>query len=341
MLVRLACPGFVRLESALALIVALTLVTLFMPRPADAQPANKVPRIGVLYTGTAATASQVSEAFRQGLRDHGYVEGQTIVVEQRFGDARPERLAVLAAELVRLEVDVIVTSTDEAIAAVKRQTGTIPIVMTAGTDPVATGFVASLGHPGGNVTGLTNVSPELSAKKLELRRDAIPGLSRVAIMWNPDPDIRGALLDYKATEEAARSLRLQLQSVEVSRAGDIDRAFKALTTGRAEALIVVPSTVTLDNRTQIASLALKHRLPSMWQLAMADAGGLMAYGSSLDERWRRAAAYVVRILKGAKPGDLPVEQPTNFELVINLKTAKGLGLTMPPSLLQRADQIIQ
>ena len=308
--------------------------------PADAQSSTKVPRIGVLYTGTPSTASQSSEAFRQGLREQGYVEGQNIVVEQRFGDGKPERLTELAAELVRLKVDMIVTSTDEAIVAVKRQTQTIPIVMIASTDPVGTGFVSSLARPGGNLTGFTSINPELSAKKLELLREAVPGLSRVAIMWNPD--IRGALLDYKATEEAARSLRLQLQSVEVSRADDIDRAFSALTTGRAEALIVVPSTLTLDNRGQIASLAQKNRLPSIYGgRAFAEAGGLMTYGSNLAERWRRAATYVDKILKGAKPGDLPVEQPTKFELVINMKTAKALGLTLPPSLLRRADEVIQ
>lgn len=307
--------------------------------PANAQSPTKVPRIGVLYTGTSSTASQSSEAFRQGLREHGYKEGQNVVVEQRFGDARPERLTELAAELVRLKVAVIVTSTDEAIAAVKRQTQTIPIVMTASTDPVGTGFVSSLAHPGGNVTGFTSISPELSAKRLELLREAVPGLSRVAIMWNPD--IRGALLDYKATEEAARSLRLQLQSVEVTRTDDIDRAFSALTTGRAEALIVTPSTLTLDNRVHIARVAQKNRLPSIYGgRAFAEAGGLMAYGSSLDERWRRAATYVDKILKGAKPGDLPVEQPAKFELVINMKTAKTLGLTLPPSLLRRADEAI-
>lgn len=308
--------------------------------PANAQSPTKVPRIGVLYTGTASTASQSSEAFREGLREHGYKEGQNIVVEQRFGDAKPERLTELAAELVRLKVAVIVTSNDEAIAAVKRQTQTIPIVMTASTDPVGTGFVSSLARPGGNVTGFTSIFPELSAKKLELLREAVPGLSRVAIMWNPD--VRGALLDYKATQEAARSLRLQLQSVEVTRADDIDRAFSALTTGRAEALIVAPSTLTLDNRVQIASAAQKNRLPSIYGgRVFAEAGGLMAYGSSLDERWRRAATYVDKILKGAKPGDLPVEQPAKFELVINMKTAKTLGLTLPPSLLRRADEVIQ
>jgi putative ABC transport system substrate-binding protein len=233
-----------------------------------------------------------------------------------------------------------VTSNDGGIAAVKQQTQTIPIVMANSTDPVETGFVASLARPGGNITGLSNISPELSAKRLELLKEAAPGLSRVAIMWSPD--VRGAVLDYKELQSAARSLRLQLQSVEVSRAGDFDRAFSALTTGRAEALIVAGSPLTFINRGQIASLAQKNRLPSMFaQREFVEVGGLIAYGPNLAEGWRRAAAYVDKILKGAKPADLPVEQPTKFELVINLKTAKALGLTIPQTLLQRADQVIQ
>jgi putative ABC transport system substrate-binding protein len=253
---------------------------------------------------------------------------------------KTERISELAAELVRLKVDVIVTATDAAIAAVKQQTQTIPIVMVNSADPVGTGFVASLAQPSGNVTGITSISPELSAKRLELLKEVVPGLSRVAIMWNPD--VRGAVLDYKETDSATRSLRLQLQSVEVSRADDFERAFSALTTARAEALIVVPFPVAFTNRSQIASLAQKNRLPSMYgQREYADAGGLMAYGPNNAEQWRRAATYVDKILKGAKPGDLPIEQPTKFELVINLKTAKALGLTIPPSLLRRADEVIQ
>jgi putative ABC transport system substrate-binding protein len=197
-----------------------------------------------------------------------------------------------------------------------------------------------LAHPGGNITGLTGISPELNAKRLELLKEVVPGLTRVAIMW--DPGIRGALLEYKATEEAARSLRLQLQSAEVTVPDDIAPAFSAFTAGRAEALIVVSSTLTLDKRAQIASLALKHRLPSInGPRTFPEAGGLMAYGSSLDDRWQRAATFVDKILKGAKPGDLPVEQPTKFELVVNAKTAKELDLTLPQSLLRRADQVIK
>jgi putative tryptophan/tyrosine transport system substrate-binding protein len=308
--------------------------------PANAQPPTKVPRIGVLHPGASATSSQLAAAFTQGLRERGYVEGQNIVVERRFGDGRTERISELAAELVRLKVDVIVTSTDLGIAAVKQQTLMIPIVMVNSTDPVGTGFVASLARPGGNITGLTSISPELDAKRLELLKEVVPGLSRVAIMWNPD--VRGAVLDYKETENAARSLRLQLQAVEVSRADDLDRAFSALTTGRAEALIVVGSAFAFANRGQIASLAQKHRLPSMYaNREYMDAGSLIAYGHSLEDAWRRAATYVDKILKGAKPGELPVEQPTKFELAINLKTAKALGLTIPPSLLRRADEVIQ
>ncbi len=238
---------------------------------ANAQPAAKIPRIGVLHAGTPAAVSQNVEAFRQGLQERGYVEGQNIVVERRFGDARPERMAEVAAELVRLKVDMIVTSTDGAIAAVKRQTQTIPIVMASSTDPVGTGFVASLARPGGNVTGLSNISPELNAKRLELLREAVPGLSRVAIMWNPE--VRGAVLDYKA-ESAARSLRLQLQSVEVSRADDFDRAFSALTTARAEALIVVPFPVAFTNRSQMArNEGSARRAPSAWRPDRSRAGG--------------------------------------------------------------------
>jgi putative ABC transport system substrate-binding protein len=308
--------------------------------PAHAQPANKVPRIGVLHPGTPASAPQSVEAFRQGLREHGYEEGKNIVVERRYTESRLERVAEVAAEFVRLKVDVIVTSLDVATAAVKQQTQTIPIVMAISIDPVATGFVSSLARPGGNVTGLSTMSPELAAKRLELLREAVPGLSRVAIMWNTN--VPGNLLEYKEAGDAARSMRLQLQSVEVSSVDDFERAFSALKTGGAEALIVAGSGLTSTNAGQIANLAMKHRLPSMVSSRdRVDAGGLIAYGPNLAELWRRAATYVDKILKGAKPGDLPIEQPTKFELIINLKTAKALGLTIPPSLLRRADEVIQ
>jgi putative ABC transport system substrate-binding protein len=315
-------------------------VMLAAPIAAEAQQAARIPRIGVLHPGAPATSSHFATAFSQGLRDHGYLEGQNIVVERRFAEAKAERIPDIAGELVRLKVDVIVTSTDVGIAAVKQQTQIIPIVMANSTDPVGIGFVASLARPGGNVTGLSSVSPELSAKRLELLKEAVPRLSRLAIVWNPD--VRGAVLEYKETESAARSLHLQLQSVEVNRPDGFDRAFSALTTRRAEALIVASSPLAFRNRILIASLAQENRLPSIYGLReFADAGGLMAYGPNYAELWRRAAAYVSKILKGANPGQLPVEQPTTFELVINRKTAKALGLTIPPSLLRRAEQVIE
>ena len=308
--------------------------------PAYAQPATKIPRIGVLHPGTPLSSPQSVEAFRQGLREHGYEEGKNIVVERRYTESRPERVAEIAAEFVRLKVDVIVTSLDVATAAVKQQTQMIPIVMAISIDPVATGFVSSLAHPGGNVTGLSTMSPELAAKRLELLREAVPGLSRVAIMWNTN--VPGNLLEYKQAGDAARSLRLQLKSVEVSSVDDFERAFSALKTGGAQALIVAGSGLTSTNARQIASLAMEHRLPSMVSSRdRVDAGGFIAYGPNLAEMWRRATTYVDKILKGAKPGDLPIEQPSKFELIINLKTAKALGLTLPQSLLLRADEIIQ
>jgi putative ABC transport system substrate-binding protein len=308
--------------------------------PVDAQQAPKIAKIGFLVPSTPAAVAHVIEAFRQGMRELGYVEGKTFVLELRYGEARAERLPGFARELVGLKVDVIVAATDVVIAAVKRETQTIPIVMSNSTDPVGTGFVASLARPGGNVTGLSNISPELSGKRLELLREAVPGLSRVAFLWNPD--VRGNVLDYKEMEGAARSLRLQLQSVEVSRAEDLDRAFSAVTNQRTQALVLSPNPVGFTNRGQIASFAQRNRLPSIYgQKEYVDAGGLMSYGPSLADMNRRAAVYVDKILKGAKPADLPVQQPTTFELVINLKTAKALGLTIPQSLLRRADQLIQ
>jgi len=307
---------------------------------ANAQPAKKVPRIGVLHPGTPASAPQSVEAFRQGLREHGYEEGKNIVVERRYTESGRARVAEVAAEFVRLKVDVIVTSWDGATAAVKQQTQTIPIVMAISIDPVATGFVSSLARPGGNITGLSTMSPELAAKRLELLREAVPGLSRVAIMWNTN--VPGNLLEYKQAGDAARSLRLQLKSVEVSSVDDFERAFSALKTGGVQALIVAGSGLTATNARQIASLAMEHRLPSMVSSRdRVDAGGFIAYGPNLAEMWRRAAMYVDKILKGAKPGDLPIEQPSKFELIINLKTARALGLTLPQPLLLRADEVIQ
>jgi putative ABC transport system substrate-binding protein len=309
--------------------------------PAEAQQAPKVAKIGYLLPSTPVAAAHLVEAFRQGLRELGYVEGKTLVLEIRYGEARFERLPELARELVGLKLDVIATATDPAIAAVKRETQTIPIVMTNSTDPVGTGFVASLARPGGNVTGLSSISPELSGKRLELLREVVPGLSRVAFLWNPD--VRGNVLDYNETEGAARSLRLQLQSVEVSRAEDLDRAYSAVTKGRAQALIMpAANPVGFANRGQIASFAQRNRLPSIYaQKEYVDAGGLMSYGPSTPDMNRRAATYVDKILKGTKPANLPVERPKKFELVINLKAAKQIGVTIPQNVLARADKVIK
>ena len=317
------------------------MVLLALGVTAEAQQPKKIAKIGYLLPSTPAAAAHLLEAFRQGLRELGYVEGKTLVLELRYGEARTERLPELARELVGLKVDVIVTATDVAIAAVKRETQTIPIVMGNSSDPVGTGFVASLARPGGNITGLSSISPELSGKRLELLKEVVPGLSRVAFLWNPD--IRGALLDYNQTESAARSLGLQLQSVEVPRAEDFDRAFAAVTKARAQALIVPGvNPLAFANRSQIASFAQTNRLPSMFaQKEYVDAGGLMSYGPSTPDMHRRAATYVDKILKGTKPADLPVEQPIKFEFIINLKAAKQIGLTIPPNVLARADKVIK
>jgi len=329
------------MSSRTFVIAALLLAVAPAGPPVDAQQAPKITKIGYVDPATPATAGHHVEALRQGLREAGYVEGKTFVLEIRYGEARSERFPEFARELVGLKVDVIVAATDGVIAAVRRETQTIPIVMVGSSDPVGSGFVASLARPGGNVTGLTNISAELSGKRLGLLREAVPGLSRVAFLWNPD--VRGNVLDYKEMEGAARSQRLQLQTVEVVRAEDLDRAFSAVTNQRAQALILPGGNpVGFANRGQIASFAQRNRLPSMYPVKeYVDAGGLMSYGPSNPDMRRRAAIYVDKILKGAKPADLPVEQPTKFELVINLKTAKALGLTIPQSLLRRADQVIQ
>jgi putative ABC transport system substrate-binding protein len=259
----------------------------------------------------------------------------------RYSGAKAEQLPGLVRELVSLKVDVIVVSTDLPVVAARRETQTIPIVMALSTDPVGTGFVASLARPGGNITGFTNVAPELSGKRLELLREAVPGLSRVSFLWNPDA--RGAVLDYKETESAARSLRLALQSIEVTRAEDLDRAFAAITEQHSQALIVQgPNPIVYTNQGRIVSFAQRTRLPVMYPVReYVDAGGLMSYGSSQTDLFRRVATYVDKIIKGAKPADLPVEQPTKFELVINLRTAKALGLAIPQTLLLRADRVIE
>jgi len=322
-------------------VVAFLLAIVAIVGPVDAPPAARVPKIGLLLPGTAAAAARNVEAFRQGLREAGYVEGKTFMLEIRYGDGDSARLPALAQELVSLKPEVLVASTDPAVAAARRETRTIPIVMAFSTDPVGTGFVTSLARPGGNVTGLSNIGSEMSGKRLALLKEAVPGLSRVALLWNPD--VRGAVLEYKEVEAVARSLRLELQSVEVSSIADLDRAFEAMTSQRAQGLLLLAGNpVTVARRVETANFALQHGLPSMFPTReYVDLGGLMSYGPSVRAMFNRSAAYVGKILKGTRPADLPVEQPTKFELMINRKTAKAILLTVPPSLLQRADQLIQ
>jgi putative ABC transport system substrate-binding protein len=324
------------LGRVLALVVALAIA----PLAADAQPAAKVYRIGLLG-GTPPTAEpRLWEGFFQGLRELGYVEGQNILIEGRWYGEQTERLPALAAELVRLKVDVIVAGAPPAPEAAQRATSTIPIVFASHGDPVGSGLVASLARPGGNVTGLSILSPELVGKQLQLLKEAVPRISRVAVLWNPTIPIQELVL--REAEVAARSLKVQLQVLEARAPGDFASAFSAMTKDRAGGLISLGGSIFFAQRTRIAELAAQSRLPAMYgQREYAEAGGLMAYGASIRENWRRAATYVDRLLKGAKPADLPVEQPTKFELVINLKTAKALGLTIPQSLLLRADEVIQ
>jgi putative tryptophan/tyrosine transport system substrate-binding protein len=310
------------------------------PLAARAQQVPGIAKIGFLATAGRLLAPNIA-AFRLGLRELGYMEGKTVLLEVRLSGDAVERLPQLARELVALKPDVIVATNDVAIASVRRETQTVPIVMAFSSDPAGAGFVASLARPGGNVTGLSTLSPETSGKRLELLREVVPGLSRVAFLWTPDS--RGNLLDYKETEAVARSLHVELQSIELFRVEDLDRAFSAATKGRAQALIVpAGNPIIIARQDQVASFAQRSRLPSIHgSRQYVDAGGLMSYGPSTADLFRRAATYVDKILKGAKPADLPVEQPTKFELVINMKTAKALGLTIPPSLLARADQVIE
>jgi len=292
-----------------------------------------------LGSGTAE-ASPFFEALRQGLRERGWVEGQSIAFEDRSTVDHYNRLPDVAAELVRLKVDVIVTRGTSATQAARKATGTTPIVMVAGADPVQTRLAASLARPGGNVTGLTTSARELVGKRLEFLKETLPGLSRVAVLWNPES--RTNLDSLRDAQAAARSLRLQVQPAEVRRPEDLERAFASMAHKRPEALAPVGSTMFRLHRARIVDLATRNRLPSIFpDRDYVEAGGLMSYDTDSKALFRRAATYVDRILKGAKPGDLPIEQPTKFELVINLKTAKALGLTIPPSLLQRADEVIQ
>jgi putative ABC transport system substrate-binding protein len=327
--------------SAVGFVVTLTLSLLVAPRTAEAQQPTKVYQIGRLSPGSPTEPDPHLEAFRQGLRELGYVEGQNLIIEYRYAEGGDDRLADLAAELVRLQVDVIVTWGSVAIRAAQHATRTIPIVMAGTNDPVAQGLVASLARPGGNTTGFSNLTMELPGKRLELLKEAVPHIARIAVLVNPDILLAKSLLNNLTV--AARELRLHLQVVELRRAEELDAAFAAMPQEGADALIVGSDPVRMYSlRGRIADLAAKSRLPAMydWREYVA-AGGLMSYGPSLPDIHRRTATYVDKILKGAKPADLPVEQPVKFDLVINLKTAKALGLTIPPTLLFQADEVIK
>jgi putative ABC transport system substrate-binding protein len=308
------------------------------PLAAEAQQARKAYRIGLL---SPTSQSPSIEAIRDGLRTLGYVEGQNLVIEYRSAEGRFDRLPDFAVELARLHVDVIVAVVTQASLAAKNATSTIPIVMMAVGDPVGAGLVASLARPGDNVTGTSGMAVEVASKLLELLQQVAARIHRVSVLWNPANEVfQGQMV--KATEAAARSMGIQLQMLAARDVKEIDRAFAAMTKGRAEALVVLPDPVFAAQHSRIAVFAARNRLPSVsGSSGYAEEGGLITYGPDFFELGRRTAAYVDRILKGAKPGDLPIEQATKFELAINLKTAKALGLTIPPSLLQRADQVIE
>ena len=315
------------------------------PLATHAQQPAKMPRIGFLATAPFDTPEfrEARDPFLQGMRELGYVEGQNIIIEYRSAEGKQERFTSLANDLVRMNVDLIVALATPHARAAQQATRTIPIVVPVMSDPVGDGLVASLARPGGNITGLTSLAPELTPKMLDLLSQALPGLSRVAALWHPGAtSARTAGETWKATETTAASLRLQLRLVEVPGADDIDSAFDSIDRERPEALLLVQSSMFFTERRRITALVAKHRLPSIFNAReYAALGGLMAYGASAAERFRRSATYVDRILKGAKPADLAVEQPTKFELVINLKTAKALGLTVPPLLLAQADEVIE
>jgi len=321
--------------------VAGALALLVAPLVAEAQQAGKVPRIGVLLGNSQSSHSTHVEAFRQGLRERGNVEGRNIVIEYRYGDANLDRLPKLAADLVGLNVDVIVTSGTPSTRAAQQATRTIPIVMTLVGDPSR--FIASLAKPGGNITGLTQISAELDGKRLELLKEAFPKVSHVAVLVDPTRSAQGVIGALQHTRMAAEALGVKLLPLELRGPNpDLEGAFRAATSERVGALLVAPGPATELHKKRVVVLAAKSRLPAMYgPREFADLGGLMAYAPSYPDLFRRAATYVDKILKGAKPADLPVEQPTKFELVINLKTAKALGLTIPQTLLLRADQVIE
>jgi putative tryptophan/tyrosine transport system substrate-binding protein len=322
------------------LLAGAALPALLWTNSARAQPPARVARIGLLSPFSSANAGPWHEAFRLGLRDLGWVEGKNISIEYRYADGKVERLEQLAAGLSDLKVNVIVVSVQTDALAAQKVIRTIPVIMASPGDPVAIGLVASLARPGGNITGLTQMAPELSGKRLELLKDMVPKLSRVAVLWNPTGGT--SPFSWKELQAPARQLGLQLQSLEVSTADEFDAAFAAMTKASPGALLVFSNPLMITHMKRIVDFAAKSRIPSMYQFSeYVEAGGLVAYGPDRDDMFRRAATFVDEILKGAKPADLPVEQPTIFELVINGKTAKALGLAIPQALLISANQVIE
>ena len=310
---------------------------LLAPLPTEAQRPGTIPRIGVIFIG--GRDQPHLESFKQGLRERGYVEDKNIRLEYRYAEGKYDRLPQLAADLVRERIDVIVTTSSISARAARQVTRTIPIVMTSGS-PVERGLAESFSKPGGNVTGLSVFALELSGKRLELLKETIPKMTRVAALWSSSEN--ESVMGFKETEEAAKALSLRMQSVELSQTGEMDKTFAELTKMRVDALLVVLSPLVTLNSKHIVELALKQRLPGMYPTPQfVDEGGLLAYGPLVGDLYRRAATYVDKILKGANPAELPVEQPTKFELVINLRTANQIGLTIPPNVLARADRVIR
>jgi putative ABC transport system substrate-binding protein len=319
----------------------LTVLFLALFRSAEAQQPKKVPRIGYLSPTSPSLSPTRIKAFRQGLHELGYVEGKNIIIEYRYAEGKFDRLPALAAELVRLKVDLIVTTGPTVTRAAKEATTTVPIVMTTDTDPVGNGFVASLARPGSNITGLSSLAPELSGKQLELLKEVVPTLSRVAVFGTSTNPGNSQML--KEVKRATATFGVKLQYLEVRSSKDIETAFRAASNERAEALLyLVAGLVAAGHRIEITELAVKSRLPAIYtQINYVEDGGLMSYGVNTADLDRRAATYVDKILKGAKPADIPVEQPTKFEFIINLKAAKQIGLTIPPNVLARADRVIK
>ena len=321
-------------------VITLCALLLAVCLSANAQQATKVPRIGFLGAFSASDFANRLDGLRQGLRELGYEDGKNIVIEYRFSEGKFDRLPKLAAELVSDNVELVVTAGEAAIRALKQVSKTIPIVVGVTGDLVVTGHAASLAHPGGNVTGFVDTSPDLSGKRLELLKEVLPKTSRIAVLWNAANPVK--VLDFKETEMAAQALGLKLQSLKVKASEDFDKEFKATTIQRAGALVVLQDALTVYNARKIVSFAKTSRLPAMYgSTEFVDVGGLMSYAANFPDLFRRAATYVDKILKGTKPGDLPIEQPIKFELVINLKAAKQIGLTIPPNVLARADRVIK